>query len=143
MKPLLALCLLVLTLTGCAALASAIPVIDAAVTDSGLVLNGIETVFDEYQVAHPVSPEVRSTYDRLLASANQALLLGARTVSDLKQVDQGKYDAAFADFTIAYAALADFLHKQGITPGSAGLVGAGPNSDSFPMPRVIGLRIQS
>jgi hypothetical protein len=145
MKTLLgALCLFVLTLTGCSALSSAIPVIQSAVTDSSLVLNGIESVFDAYQVTHPVSPTDRAEYDQLLAAANQALLLGGRTVSDLKQVDQGQYDAAFADFAAAYQTLTAFLKTRGISPIGAGLVGVGTaGADAFPVPRVIGLRIQS
>jgi|HubBroStandDraft_2_1064218.scaffolds.fasta_scaffold253998_2 hypothetical protein len=146
MKPLhrlAAFCLCVLLLTGCAGLASALPTIQSALTDSSLVLSDIESVFEGYQATHPITPEVRAEYARLVATANQALLYGGRAVSDLGQVDQGKYDAAFADFRAAYAALTDFLTKQGVTPAGAGLVGSGaPSAPAFPVPRVIGLRIQ-
>lgn len=132
-----------LVLPGCAALASALPFINTALSDSALVLHGIETTFDAYQTGHPLTPADRIEYDRLLATAYQSLSLGARAVADLKEVDQGKYDTAFQDFKIAYAALTAFLKQKGITPLGSGLVGAGTaGGEDFPTPRVIGLRVQ-
>jgi hypothetical protein len=134
---------LLTVMSGCAAVASLLPVIDSAITDTSIVLRGIETVFDAYQTAHPIAPTDRVAYDRLLARAYQTLTLAERAVTDAKQIDQGSYDQAFSDFKSAFLDLTTFLKQKGITPGSSGLVGAGPGSEDFPVPRVIGLRIQS
>lgn len=134
---------LTLNLTGCAALASALPVIDTALSDTVLVLKGIEASYDAYQTQHPVSPQDRAEYDVLLANAYKDLRLGERFVADAKQVDQKQYDQAFGDFEVAFKALADYLKAKGITPVGTGLVGEGAQGDTFPTPRIIGLKIQS
>jgi hypothetical protein len=144
MNKFLALLFSLFLATGCAAIASALPVIDTALSDTSLVLKGIETTFDAYQQTHPVTPEDRAAYELLLANAYHDLTLGERAVADLKQVDQGQYDAAFKDFGAAFTALTAFLKQKGITPIGSGLVGVGTQGgDDFPVPRVIGLRIQS
>lgn len=136
--------LIALCLCGCAAFAAALPYIDSAVSDTALVLKGIETTFDAYQTAHAVAPEDRAEYDRLLAAAYQTLTLGERAVADLHDIDQGQYDAAFKGFTVAFKDLTAFMASKGITPVGAGLVGAGTQGgDAFPVPRVIGLRVRS
>lgn len=136
--------LILLGTPGCVALTSALPIIDSAISDSSIVLKGIETAFDAYQATHAVSPADRLEYDKLLASAYQDLALGNRAVTDLKQVDQGQYDAAFSDFKTAFETLVAFLKAKGITPVGSGLVGVGTQGgDDFPTPRVIGLKIRS
>lgn len=130
------------SLLGCAALASALPVIESALTDTQLVLKGIETTFDAYQAVHPVAPEVRAHYAQLLASAYQDLTLGERAVADGKAVSQGDYDQAMKDFEASFKALTAYLKSQGITPIGSGLVGVGTaGGDDFPTPRAIGLRV--
>lgn len=136
--------LLFACLCSCAAIASALPLINSALTDSTLVLRGIETTFEAYQATHAVAPADRAEYELLLANAYKDLQLGERAITDASQLNQGQYDQAFGDFKQAFLALTDFLKQKGITPASSGLVGVGESgSDSFPTPRVIGLRIQS
>ena len=144
MNKFLALLFALLVLPCCAAIASALPVINSALTDTTIVLRGIETAFDAYQATHPVTPVDRAKYDMLLASAYHDLQLGERAVADLGQVNQGQYDQAFGDFKQSFTALTDFLKEKGITPASSGLVGVGETgSDTFPTPRIIGLRVHS
>jgi len=144
MNKFLALLFSLLALSGCAALASALPVINSALTDTTLVLKGIETTFDAYQLAHTVSPTDRAEYARLIATAYKALAVGERAVGDAKQVSQGQYELAFQDFKVAYSALTTFLKEHGVTPVGAGLVGAGTaGGDDFPTPRIIGLHVAS
>jgi len=126
---------------GCATLGAAIPIIESALTDSALVLKGIETTFDAYDLAHPLTPADRAEYSQLLAQAYDTLRTGGRVVADAKALDQGQYDAAFRDFAGAYSTLVAFLKERGITPASAGLVGVNQESGAFPVPRVIGLRV--
>ncbi len=133
-----------LLLVSCAAIASALPLINSALTDTGIVLSTIETTFDAYQATHPVSPADRATYDLLLSNALRDLQLGERAVADIGQVNQGQYDQAFSDFRGSFVALTAFLKDKGITPIGSGLVGAGTKGgDTFPTPRVIGLRLQA
>jgi len=142
MNKFFALLFSLLTLCGCSALSSALPVINSALTDTDIVLKGIDATFDAYQLGHDVSPTDRAEYARLLATAYRALSVGERAISDIKHVSQGQYDQAFTDFQTAYAALTGFLKSKGVTPAGAGLVGVGAaGGDDFPTPRVIGLRV--
>lgn len=135
---------LLLSLTSCHALGPILSAVDGAVHDSGQALAIIETTYNVYQASHPVSPEEHLVFERLLASAEATLRAGTRAVQDLQDVNQGKFDAAFADFRVAYAALHDYLKQHGVSPIGAGLVGAGtPGGDDFPPPAVIGLRVGS
>jgi hypothetical protein len=132
------------TLVACSALASALPFVDSALSETSQVLAFIDTAFDAYQSSHPVTPAERLEYDRLRGACYQALNTGTRAVADLHQIDQGQYDAAFKDFKTAYDALHVYLKAHGISPVGSGLVGAGTKgADDFPEPRVIGLKIQS
>lgn len=139
----LSVLLLVLSLlTGCASLASVLPVLDSAVTDSTLVLKTVETAFEAFQLSTPVPTDVRAEYNLLLANAYQDLQKGAQIVADLHDIDQGKYDAAFADFKKDYALLTAFLKAHGVSPIGKG-IGAAQTPGEFPVPRVIGLRVRS
>lgn len=135
---------LLCSLPSCHALGPILSAMDGAIHDSGQALSIIESTYEIYQIQHPLSPEDRVVFERLLATARAELRLGTRALQDVKDVDQGKLDAAFADFRTAYSALHDYLKKQGISPIGAGLVGAGTaGGDDFPPPAVIGLRAGS
>ncbi len=128
---------------------SALPTITTAITDTGLVLQGIQTSVDAFQTVHPLPPADLAEYERLLSVAYQSLTIAERTVTDLKQVNQAEYDQAFADFKVDFEALAAFLKDKGITPNAPPPAGAFasralPASPPapFPTPRVIGLRVQ-
>jgi hypothetical protein len=143
LRSLLLVCvLLTLPLSACAGLGAALHAVDSAVNDSSQALNVIQTTFNVYQASHPVSPEQRALFDKLLMSALLTLRTGSAAVAPLHDLDQKQYDAAFKDFRVAYAALRNYLVVQGITPGSVGLVGAGRTSDDFPEPAVLGLHVQ-
>ncbi len=132
--------------TSCAPLMSALPTISTAITDTGLVLQGIQTSVDVFQTIHPLPPAELAQYEQLLSTAYQSLTIAERAVSDLKQIDQAQYDQAFADFKVAFEALAAFLKAKGITPAAppAGAFAARTAAPpaAFPTPRVIGLRVQ-
>lgn len=132
------------TSTGCSALPGILTAIDYAITDSDQALKIVETTFNLFNGDHPVSPEVKATFEKLLATAYSTLKTGAKIVHDGQAVDQGQYDAAFADFKVAFLALTDYLKSEGITPVGAGLVGVGPNGGKdFPEPAIIGLKLKS
>lgn len=142
MKKFLTLVLsLALVVCSCHALGPVLSVLDRVVNDSGQALKIIETTYNVYQAQHPVTPEERAVFDRLLAQAYQTLRTGSRALADAHDVDQGKYDAAFEDFKIAYAALHGYLKEHGISPVGAGLVGAGRGGEDFTPPEVIGYRV--
>lgn len=133
-----------LCLMGCAALGPVLSVIDHAVSDSEQVLKVIETTYNVYQTQHPVSPEEHAEFEKLLANAYAYLNTGTRALADAHDVDQGKYDAAYADFKTAYAALSDYLKAHHVSPIGTGIIGASQNGGAdFPTPEVIGLRVKS
>ncbi len=132
---------LLLMVASCHALGPVLSALDRVVNDSGQALKIIETTYNVYQADHPLPPAERATFDRLLANAYQQLRTGTRALQDAHDVDQGKYDAAFEDFKIAYAALHDFLKQHGVSPIGDGLVGAGVGADFTP-PAAIGYRVR-
>lgn len=140
---LLASLFLAVGLACCAAFPSILNAIDHAVTDSDQALQLIETTFNVYQTEHAVSPADRAAFEKLLASAYGTLKTGAQIEHDAKDVSQGNFDQAFADFKVAFAALKDYMLAHQISPIGEGLIGAGQaDADGFPTPRVIGLKIQ-
>lgn len=140
----LASLVLALGLIGCAALPSILNAIDHAVTDSAQALTIIETTYNVYQASHPVSAEDRATFEKLMATAYGALRAGSTATHDAQSADQGNYDAAFADFKTAFLAIKDYMKAHGISPIGEGMVGASQaDSDGFPVPAVIGLKIKS
>lgn len=144
MKKLIALLAsLALTLAACAALPSLLNAIDHAVTDSNQALEIIETTFNVYQTEHAVTPAERADFEKLLATAYATLKAGSAAEHDAKDVSQGNYDQAFADFKVAFAAIKDYMKAHQISPIGEGMIGARQaDGDGFPTPAVIGLRIQ-
>lgn len=141
---LLASLFLVFGLSGCAALPSILNAIDHAVTDSDEALKIIETTYNVYQASHPVSPEERGAFEKLMATAYGTLRAGSKLEHDVQSADQGNYDAAFADFKTAFLAIKDYMKAHGISPIGEGLVGVSQaDVDGFPTPAVIGLKLKS
>lgn len=140
-------CALGFGISACAALGTALSVLDHAASDSEQVLKIIETTYNVYQTQHPSSAADNAEFQKLLANAYAYLNTGTRALADAHDVDQGKYDAAYADFKTAFADLTTYLKAHGITPASVGgpaIVGASQNGgQDFPTPEVIGLRVAS
>lgn len=130
--------------TGCSQLGSVLHAVDSAVNDSGQALSFIQATFNLYASQHAVTPAQQQEFGKLLANAELTLRTGTKAVTVAHDIDQQHYDAAFADFRIAYRALADYLVAEGITPSSAGLssIGAARGAAEYPDPAVIGLRVQ-
>ena len=140
---LLARIFFVLGLAGCAALPAILNTIDHAVTDSDQALALIETTFNVYQTEHPVTPADRAAFEKLMATAYNTLKTGAKVVHDAQSADQGNYDAAFADFKVAFAAIKDYMKAHQISPIGEGMIGASQaDADGFPTPAVIGLKLK-
>lgn len=138
------LSLLCLCLGGCAALGQALSVLDHAANDSEQVLKIIETTYNVYQTQHPVSAADNAEFERLLASAYATLNAGSRALGVAHDVDQSKYDAAYADFKRAYADLTAYLKAHQVSPVAAGVPGAiaaSQSGEDFPTPQIIGLRV--
>lgn len=140
---LIAVLLLASGIAACAALPAILNTIDHAVTDSDQALQLIETTFNVYQTEHAVSPADRAAFEKLMATAYGTLKAGAKLEHDAKDVSQGNYDQAFADFKVAFSALKDYMKAHQISPIGEGMIGASQaDADGFPTPAVIGLRIQ-
>ncbi len=134
---------LMMTLTGCAGLSAALPTIDSAVVSTSLALQVIETAVHAFEATHAVSDADRAEYDRLLAAATQSLQKGTEIVTDLHDIDQSQYDAAFADFKKDYDELHAFVVGHGITPIGEGGIGVSSKPADFPPPRVLSFRVKS
>lgn len=140
---LLASLLIAVGLVACAALPAILNAVDHAVTDSDQALKIVETTYNVYQTEHPVTPEERAAFEKLLATAYGTLKAGAAAVHDGKAIEQGNYDSAFADFRSAFLAIKDYMKAHAISPIGEGLVGTSQaDGDGFPVPAVIGLRVK-
>ena len=140
---LLASLFLCLSVAACAALPAILNTIDHAVTDSNQALQLIETTFNVYQTEHAVSPADRVAFEKLMATAYGTLKTGSKLVHDAQSADQGNYDAAFADFKTAFLAIKDYMKAHQISPIGEGLIGSSQaDTDGFPTPAVIGLKIR-
>lgn len=140
---LLAKLFLCLSIAACAALPAILNTIDHAVTDSDQALQLIETTFNVYQTEHAVSPADRAAFEKLMANAYATLKTGATVIHDAQSADQGNYDAAFADFKVAFLAIKDYMKAHQVSPIGEGMIGASQaDADGFPTPAVIGLKIK-
>lgn len=141
--PLLALLGALLVLPGCAAVASVLPDVIAAVTDGVLILDQIEDFVRRYFAANP-NPEKEKALAKALAKARGALIAAQRASKGAEKLDQQKVDEAFADFRVAYQelrALVDGVPGFRVQkPGEPKLT-AGPGELVVPEPEALTLKV--
>lgn len=115
-KLLLAICLVVAApaATGCAAVAAALPVLTAVVTDAFAVLSVIDGAARHWFTLHP-NKEVERHYLEVYTKTIKALNAANHALAGAKNLDQDQYDAAFAEFRDAYAELMELLERHGIS----------------------------
>jgi hypothetical protein len=126
---------------GCAAIASNLPAVIAAVTDGMMVVDAIEHFIARFFAASP-NPELQRKVDAALAKTRSALSVALRTSEGAQHLDQANVDEAFAGFRTAYLELVALVGPLGVqqqgdtmraTPGG-GLV--------VPEPLAIRLRVR-
>lgn len=131
-------CLLSFALPSCAAIVPLIPKIAAVVTDAIATIQVIDSAVDTWMDQHPnVDPKVRARYEAAYAKCVQALNAANHALAGAEQIDQEDFDAAFANFKVAYLELRNLLVMEGIArPGVDGelSVSAVAASDAIVLP---------
>ncbi len=136
--------LLLASTTACAALASALPTIVAAVTDGMLILDQIEEHMRLHFAANP-NPGREKAVARALGKCRNALIAAQRTARGAGELDQQRVDAAFVDFQVAYrelAALVDGVPGLRLQRIGEPPLTAAPDELVVPEPEALTLRIE-
>lgn len=119
-----------LSVVGCGIVAAAVPVIAqivSVIADANAVLDTIDVVAQDVFRRTNASEEVRAKYQDVLLKAYTALNAAAKAVSGANELTQEEYDAAFAQFKLAYAELKSLIQSFGIvTPD--GLLASSPSA---------------
>jgi hypothetical protein len=135
---------LTLALPGCAALMSALSIVDAAVSEAGLILDVIDSAAKQYFAANPDSDK-KELYGEAMAKARLSLAAAVRMANGVEKLDQQKIDEAFAEFRKAYSAVLALAGPLGIVKpsGSEGYsVSVGGAAVSVPEPMALTLQVE-
>lgn len=102
-----------LLMSGCVALAAAVPVVTAIVTDALAILAAIDTVVGEWFRRHPDVPlGVRQRYVQLAEAVHTTLVALQEVARGAKSLDDGNVRAAFDAFEQAFNELRDWLFER-------------------------------
>lgn len=107
-----------LATTGC--FGAAFPLIAkvaTVVSDATAVLSIIQQATSTWFRAQP-DPELEAQADRLIVNAYTALRVATAAADGADGLTKEEYDAAFADFQVAYSELHTFLKDAGILNGT-------------------------
>jgi hypothetical protein len=131
-----------LSLSGCAALSAAMPIladIVAAVTDAMQIVDTIERFVDAYFLAHP--DEVKELQvKRAIAKTRSSLNLALRSSRGAQELNQQKVDEAFAEFKGAYRELLLLVGPLGVRP--SGALAATPIDDRLYVPEPVAMHMK-
>lgn len=148
MKHFLRLCTLVVALfalpaflTACPAVISALPVIVATVQDAALILDTIEDFVQRYFAGHPDASR-QKTVAQAIAKCRAALNATLRAARGVDELNQQKFDEAFADFKVAYAELLALVGPLGVRPSGSLRVSPGGDQLEVPTPDAFTRRVQ-
>lgn len=95
---------------GCAALASAVPLVTAIVADALAILSGIDTIVQEHFRRYPDVPlQTRQRYAQLYDWTMRSLRALQKSADGAKDLDDGNVSAAFANFEAAFNELKGWL----------------------------------
>jgi len=118
---------LMLSVTGCSALHSAMPVIDSVlqvVQDGEQILEVIEAAADVFFAQHPDQTGTRALFAKADQDCHEALDAMLRATQGADDADKGKLNAALSDFRAAYQSLTSLMSTLGIQAPGQSLVGA-------------------
>ncbi len=127
--------LLVTALPSCAAFASALPGIIAAILDGAQVLDAIERFVNAYFIEHP-DPAAQAKVTSAMVKCRSALNIALRSAHGAKDLDEKQVDKAFDDFKAAYIELIGLCKPYGVRPVSTGRLAASPGVLEVPEPVV-------
>ena len=134
------LCMLVIALvalptilTACPpAVIAALPVIVAAVQDAALIIDSIEQFVQRYFAAHPDAAKEK-TVAKAIAKCRAALNATLRAANGIDELNQQKFDEAFADFKVSYTELLAVTSPLGVKPAGSSLLLA-PSGETLEVP---------
>lgn len=101
--------------TGCAALASALPDVIAAVTSGAQILDAIESFMSAYFAQHP-DPATQVKVAEAITKARIALNVALNTAKGAKNANDQQVDQAFDAFKAAYLELLAIVRPFGVVP---------------------------
>lgn len=138
----LLLCLgLGMTQVSCGAnLSNVLAQVSSAATQTSTVLALIEDAEKVFFAQHP-APKAQKEVETEIARVRVLMAAGLETAQGAQALDQRDVDAAFTDFSDAYAKLYKLLEDAGVPIDGAGKVAAVPGRSEIPKPMLVGLRV--
>lgn len=125
---------------GCAAIATALPHVIAAVVDAVQILDAIEAFVAQYFAAQP-DKEKELKVAKAIAKTRAALNVALRSVEGAEKLDQQKVDEAFTSFKQAYQELIAIVGPLGVKPAGA-LMATQDGGLQVPEPRAMRLQVK-
>ena len=122
-----------LSTAGCAALASVLPDVIAAVTDGAQILDVIERFVANYFASHP-DAEAQKRLGDAVTRCRVALNVALRTAKAAKALDDQQVEAAFDEFKRAYLELLALTKPYGVHPAGDGRLRAAPGGGDLEVP---------
>ena len=124
-----------LPLPACSAVAAAVPLVTALVSQALTVLVGIDAVVQEHFRRHPDVPlPDREAYTSIFEKTMRSLRALQHAADGAKDLDDGEVERAFAEFEAAYNELRGWLFDSRIMDGSGQLLLDGKVVSSEPVP---------
>lgn len=139
-KQLFASIVLALTLFGCGAIMSALPVVAGALSDASQTLEVIDVAVQEWIRTTNPPEQQRMRYARIKQQAHRALSSATHAVSGAQDLDQAQYDAAFGEFKLAFGEMKAFLQETGAMGGGA--MSANGEAAAIPEPLALSVHIE-
>lgn len=99
--------------TSCAAVASILPHVIAAIVDGGQIIDRIAEYLSKWFAAHP-DPVVQPKVELAITKCRAALSVALHAADGASKLDQAKVDAAFDDFKKAYLELIALASPYGV-----------------------------
>lgn len=128
-----------IAMSGCSALFSNLPAVNAAISDGILVLDSIQAFTNAYFAANP-NPDKATIVAIAIAKARTALDVAVRLVQGTSSLDQAQVDTAFADFRVAYTELTGLIGSIGVKTSGSRLQ-AIPGGLNVPAPLALTLKL--
>ena len=118
--------LLSLSLTGCATLVKWLPTVLSVLSESALVLDGIESAGNNHFARNP-DAEAMAKFRQYMNGARAALARSARLSKTPDGATKQEIDQALGDFQSNYSSLLELLGPLGVVaPADAGALNAPP-----------------
>lgn len=128
---------LVLTVCGCAALASLLPKVIATIADAGMIIDTIEDFADAVFMTSP-DPDAQTKVHAALEKTRAALNVTLRTATGAQNLTEKQASEAFADFRKAYEELLVVVAPLGVKQADDGVLSINAGLLVVPKPLALG-----